>query len=81
MRVNGTFMGMSNWGASIDYCIPGTALASTKKNSSYTSSAGGTSMAAPHLAGLLLIRGSSNIPVQGYVQNDPDNNPDPIPKL
>ena len=35
----------------------------------------GTSMAAPHLAGLLLAGGFE---VGGYVTGDPDGNPDPI---
>lgn len=37
----------------------------------------GTSMAAPHIAGLLLTV-PNKISVDGYVSNDPDNAPDPI---
>ncbi len=35
----------------------------------------GTSMAAPHAAGILLL---GNITTEGYVLNDPDGNADPI---
>lgn len=37
----------------------------------------GTSMAAPHACGVLLITGG-NPKVNGYVINDPDGEPDPI---
>jgi hypothetical protein len=37
----------------------------------------GTSMAAPPVAGLLLIRGNS-LPTQGAVSEDPDSTPDPM---
>jgi len=36
----------------------------------------GTSMAAPHFAGLLLL--NPEIATDGFVQDDPDNDPDPI---
>ena len=81
MRPDGTFMGVSNWGAGVDFCAPGTALTSTKPNSEYATSIGGTSYSTPHITGLLLIRGGNNIPIQGYVSGDPDGNPDPIPHL
>jgi len=38
--------------------------------------ASGTSYAAPHLAGLLLVKGS--VDLDGTVSNDPDGDPDPI---
>ena len=57
---------------------PGTALQSTKINSGY-GSVGGTSMAAPHVAGILLVRG--NVLSNGTVAGDPDGNADAIPKL
>jgi subtilisin family serine protease len=37
----------------------------------------GTSMAAPHVAGLLLLKGSA-ITSSGTALNDPDGTPDPI---
>jgi hypothetical protein len=39
--------------------------------------ASGTSMAAPHVAGLLLLRGR-NLTSSGFAKNDPDGTPDPI---
>jgi len=39
--------------------------------------ASGTSMAAPHVAGLLLLRGRE-ITSSGVAKNDPDGTPDPI---
>ena len=78
LRPDGTYMGISNWGSPVDYCAPGTALRTTKINSGY-GSAGGTSMATPHVAGILLVRG--NIATDGFVANDPDGNPDPVPHM
>ncbi len=37
----------------------------------------GTSMAAPHACGVLLVTGG-NPNTSGYVKGDPDSNPDPI---
>lgn len=37
----------------------------------------GTSMATPHVAGLLLVRGG-NLPTHGFVTGDPDGKADPI---
>jgi hypothetical protein len=37
----------------------------------------GTSMAAPHMCGVLLMT-NGNPKTDGYVNNDPDGNPDPI---
>ncbi len=80
MRPDNTFyMGISNWGTPVDYCAPGSGLTSTRMNSSYGNAAG-TSMAAPHVAGILLLKGR-DFQTQGVVDNDPDNEPDPIPKL
>lgn len=69
-----TWASFSNYGTAIDFCAPGVSIYSTYKNGAYASMSG-TSMAAPHVAGLLLW-GPVNI--DGYVQNDPDGNPDPI---
>jgi hypothetical protein len=78
MRPDGTFMGISNWGTPVDYCAPGTGLTSTRIGSTY-GNAGGTSMAAPHVAGILLVRG--NVMANGHVIGDPDGNADVKPKL
>lgn len=69
----------SNFGNCVDYCSPGVKIASTYLDGKYAYLSG-TSMAAPHFAGLLLQDGN-NIPTDGEVQNDVDGDPDPIAVL
>lgn len=65
----------SNYGnPPVDYCEPGTYIYSTYKGGGYANLSG-TSMAAPHAAGILLL---GDITTNGYVSGDPDGNPDPI---
>lgn len=65
----------SNFGnPPVDYAEPGSSIPSTYKGGGYATLSG-TSMAAPHLAGILLAgNAQSNTTVDG----DPDGNPDPI---
>jgi subtilisin family serine protease len=70
------FASFSDYGSSVDVCAYGVRIRSTYKNGSYAILSG-TSMAAPHVAGLLLIRGNS-LPTHGAVTGDPDSTPDPM---
>jgi subtilisin len=71
------FASFSNYGNDVvDYAVPGVRILSTYLNGQYAYMSG-TSMAAPHMAGLLLLKGS-NIQTSGTAKNDPDGVPDPI---
>jgi len=69
------FASFSNWGnPPIDYAAPGVYVLSTKKGGGVTTMSG-TSMATPHVTGLLLF----GVPAtDGYAIGDPDGVPDPI---
>lgn len=70
-----TWASFSNYGPAIDWSEPGVNVPSTYKNGGYATLSG-TSMAAPHLAGLLLLQGSARS--GGAVKRDPDGSPDQI---
>jgi subtilisin len=70
------FASFSNYGPEVDVCAYGVRIPSTYKNGQYATLSG-TSMATPHVAGLLYIRGGT-LPTRGYVKNDPDGKADPI---
>jgi subtilisin family serine protease len=71
------FASFSNYGnPPIDYCAPGVSIYSTYKSGGYATMSG-TSMAAPHVCGLLLATGG-NLTTDGYVSGDPDGDADPI---
>jgi subtilisin family serine protease len=72
---NDVFASFSNYGnPPIDFAEPGVSITSTWLSGGYNTISG-TSMAAPHLAGLLLL---GNISIGGYVTGDRDSSPDPI---
>lgn len=75
MATDDLWASYSNYGnPPVDYCAPGSSIYSTYKGGGYATLSG-TSMAAPHACGLLLL---GNISTDGYVKNDPDKNYDPI---
>lgn len=75
MSVGDNWASFSNYGnPPIEYCAPGVAIKSTWKNGGYNTISG-TSMAAPHVCGLLLL---GTVTTSGTVNGDPDLNPDPI---
>jgi hypothetical protein len=67
---NGYFAPYSNYGASVDFSLPGSNIRTTAMGSTYKY-VSGTSEAAPHMAGLLLVKGKS-IASSGTVIGDPD---------
>ena len=74
MDLNDNWASFSNYGSSVDYCAPGVAVFSTWKGGGYNTISG-TSMAAPHAAGVLLF---GNPSTDGTVNGDPDGNADAI---
>jgi subtilisin len=71
------FASFSNFGNDVvDFAAPGVRILSTFSEGRYAYLSG-TSMATPHLAGLLLLKGNS-ITTSGYALNDPDGTADPI---
>jgi hypothetical protein len=75
MNINDHLASFSNFGnPPIDFSAPGVRIASTYKDGGYALM-NGTSMAAPHFAGLLLL---GPICATSTVSGDPDGIPDPI---
>jgi subtilisin family serine protease len=72
---NDNFASFSNWGnPPVDCAAPGVSVLSLRKGGG-TTTYSGTSMAAPHVAGILLFGSPKS---DGTANNDPDGNPDPI---
>jgi subtilisin family serine protease len=75
MNSSDNWASFSNYGnPPVDYCAPGVSIYSTWKDGGYNTISG-TSMAAPHAAGVLLLGAAHT---DGTVKGDPDGNPDPI---
>lgn len=75
MDSNDNWASFSNYGnPPVDFCAPGVSILSLWKDGGYNTISG-TSMATPHLAGVLLLGVVNN---SGFVNGDPDNQPDPI---
>ena len=75
MDINDNFAYFSNYGnPPIEFCAPGVSISSTWKSGGYNTISG-TSMAAPHVCGLLLL---GNVGSDGTVNGDPDGNSDII---
>jgi subtilisin len=71
------FAAFSNYGNdAVDFAAPGVRIVSSYFHNQYAIISG-TSMASPHVAGLLLITGGK-IKTEGYAIDDPDGTPDPI---
>jgi len=77
MDQNDYFASFSNYGnPPVDYCEPGVYIYSCAPGGGYATMSG-TSMAAPHMCGILLMTNGNPV-TDGYVNGDPDGNPDPI---
>ncbi|WP_439882805.1 S8 family serine peptidase [Pontibacter sp. MBLB2868] len=66
----------SNYGLSVDFAAPGVNVTVTTKGGNVGSGGNGTSFAAPHVAGILLLR--ATVFTQGTITEDKDDKPDPI---
>jgi len=80
MDKHGRYASFSNYGAAVDYCAPGVDVYATHPGGSYAKLSG-TSVAAPHVAGLLLLGSSVELKAGQRVAGDPDGTADPILRM
>lgn len=74
MTQSGALAATSNYGLDVAWAEPGSSILSTYKGGGYATMSG-TSMASPHLAGLMLL---GAVRADGTITGDRDGRPDPI---
>ncbi len=77
MDQNGRFADFSNFGLPVDFAAPGVSITSTYSGGGYATLTG-TSAAAPHIAGILLVKDRAEVVELGKVFSDPDGRPDAV---
>ncbi len=76
--INDNFASFSNFAnPPVDCAAPGVGTFSTYLDGGYATLSG-TSMASPHVAGLVISGGANTSGAGGYANGDPDGDPDPI---